>query len=195
MSHSSVASMKDRKRAAAEQSLLDAAEAEFAAAGVAAASMLAIAARAGVSVGTLYNYFKDKDDLVIELLNGRRSELASRLDDAVTAPGSFEDHLRAMVHRVFVHFDEHRAFLRVSLHADLSVMKRRSATALLHDRISRLVEQGVREGFVRKRTAPLAVAAIGGIIRSILIERVESKDSFVAVVDDAVELMLHGIGR
>lgn len=195
MSKASNASMKDRKREAAEQSLLDAAEAEFAASGFAAASMQSIAARAGVSVGTLYNYFKDKDDLVTELSASRRKALAAKLDTILDAPGPFEAQMRLLVTTLFRHFDEHRAYLRVSIHLDQSLLKRKAPANLMTERLQRIVDQGVKEGVVRANAAPIAVSAMAAIIKAILIERVDGKGSFIDMADDTVDLILHGVGN
>lgn len=187
--------MRDAKRAAAEQSLLDAAEVELAQAGYAAASMQSIAARAGVSVGTLYNYFKDKEDLVAELMATRRTRLAARLDDVLAAPGTFEERLHRLVRTVFAHFDEHRAFLRVSLHLDQSIVKRKLTKNLLDEKFEQVLAQGVKDGQVRERCAPIAAAAVGGVIKFTLIQRLDAKGSFVDIVDDTVDLILHGVAR
>lgn len=187
--------MRDAKRAAAEQSLLDAAEVELAAAGYAAASMQSIAARAGVSVGTLYNYFKDKEDLVAELMAARRTRLAATLDEVLAQPGTFEERLHRLVRTVFMHFDEHRAFLRVSLHLDQNITKRKLHKNLLDEKFEQVVQQGVKNGEVRERTVPIVAAAIGGVIKFTLVQRLDSKGRFVDIVDDTVDLILHGVAK
>jgi AcrR family transcriptional regulator len=187
--------MKDRKRAAAEQSLLDAAEVELAD-GFAKASMQSIAARAGVAVGTLYNYFDDKDALVRALLDARRKAIANELDALEDTPGSFEQRLRATVQCIFGFFEAHRAFLRISLHADQSVMtRRRSSSTVLADRLRKLIDQGIAEGAIRPAAAPLAAEAFASMIKSILFVRVDDKGSFVDLVDGCVDIVLHGIAR
>ncbi|MGG1947201.1 helix-turn-helix domain-containing protein [Trinickia sp. NRRL B-1857] len=75
--------------------LLDAAGAEFAEKGFDAATMTAIAARAGASIGSLYQFFPTKDVLADALLEaylttliddlGRLREAAPALDIAVLA--------------------------------------------------------------------------------------------------------------
>src|SRR5580704_12118612 len=57
-----------RRKNARPQEILDAALAEFAARGFAAARMDDIAARAGVTKGTLYLYFASKDELFKSLV-------------------------------------------------------------------------------------------------------------------------------
>lgn len=58
-----------------------------------------IAAQAGVSNGTLFHYYKTKDDLVIALYNSIKTDLASYL----TAKVSEQDSLEARFKNVFIH--------------------------------------------------------------------------------------------
>ena len=112
--------------------ILDGAEQVAAEVGLSAASLQAIAARAGVSVGTIYNHFTDRNELFEEVFARRRAELLATLDDVgstatatatatatkewkTTASGSFEMLLTSFVRTVLVFFDSRRAFLRIAL--------------------------------------------------------------------------------
>jgi len=59
--------------------LLDAAEAEFAAHGWHGARMVRVSKRAGTAHGTVYAYFKDKDDLLLALSQDVGAELRSTM--------------------------------------------------------------------------------------------------------------------
>ena len=195
MSTDSSLSIKDRKRAAVEQLLLDAAEVELAD-GVQTASMQSIASRAGVSVGTLYNYFKDKDDLVRALTEQRRKTLVALLDEVGVQSGDapFESQLRAFLRGLFGFFDEHRAYLRISLQLEQTPALRRRAT-LMADRMRKMVDRGVDDGVVSARAAPFAAEAMAGVVKAVLLARVDDKGGYVDLVEDVVYLLLHGIGR
>jgi AcrR family transcriptional regulator len=112
--------------------ILDAAEQVAAEVGLPAASLQAIATRAGVSVGTIYNHFADRNELFEEVFARRRGELLATLDGVAaatmaTATGkrtaattaaaaaSFETLLASFVRTVLVFFDSRRAFLRIAL--------------------------------------------------------------------------------
>src|SRR5262245_51755455 len=77
--------LRDRLKEATAEAILVAAEEVLAEEGVHAASVQAIAARAGVSVGTLYNHFRDRDDIIRALLEARRRAFFQRLDDVIAA--------------------------------------------------------------------------------------------------------------
>ena len=69
------------------QRILEAARKRFRYYGVRKTTMQEIARDAGVAVGTLYLYFKDKDDLLVALYEGVHEELlGSRLELEVFSP-------------------------------------------------------------------------------------------------------------
>ena len=77
------------------QQILDGAREVFRAKGYEGAAMDAIAKAAGVSKGTLYVYFTNKDDLFEELIFDEKRELVAALDAFQPVAGSFRDNLRA----------------------------------------------------------------------------------------------------
>jgi AcrR family transcriptional regulator len=112
--------MKDRLREAAHDAILDAAEEVAAERGIDAASCAAIAERAGVAVGTLYNYFPDRDGLLAALFKARRAEMAPEIVAAGTSAVGlpFEDRLRAFVKGAAAAFDKRRRFVRLAIAMD-----------------------------------------------------------------------------
>src|SRR5438128_8696540 len=109
--------LRETRRQETRKTLLSAAEELLAERGLSEARVEDIAEKAGVSVGTIYNYFSDRDELLQELLATRREELEQRLADvfAATRGRSFGAQVEELVRAVFAHFDEHRAFLQVAL--------------------------------------------------------------------------------
>ena len=75
--------------------ILDGAREVFRAKGYEGASMDAIAKAAGVSKGTLYVYFTNKDELFEQLITDEKQELAAALDAFQPTAESFRDNLRA----------------------------------------------------------------------------------------------------
>src|SRR5579862_9223895 len=94
-----VSRMRARIRETTVQAILGAAEEVFADAGLHAAHMDSIAAKAGVSVGTLYNHFEDREALLAGLLSARRAELLGKLDAAIrdVAGRPLRERLRVIV--------------------------------------------------------------------------------------------------
>lgn len=78
--------------------ILDAAELIFAKHGFFAARVAEIAKEAGVADGTIYLYFKSKDDLLISLFESRMERVNNQLRDAVSAGETPTDKLRIFIH-------------------------------------------------------------------------------------------------
>src|SRR5213075_2067540 len=77
--------LRERLRAETARAIAVTAEEVFAARGVRDAHMEEIAQRAGVSVGTVYNHFEDRETLLTALIEARRQELAALLDRTLAA--------------------------------------------------------------------------------------------------------------
>jgi AcrR family transcriptional regulator len=112
--------LKARLREAASGVILDAVEEVALERGVDQASIAAIADRAGVAVGTLYNYFPDRDTMITQLFACRRGELAPSIVAAAVAaePLPFEARLRAYVRGVSAVFEARRRFMRLAIAFD-----------------------------------------------------------------------------
>src|SRR4051812_12638687 len=73
------ARLKSQLRETVRTQILDAAEELIAARGFQSAPLALIARRAGVAVGTLYNYFADRDAMIRALFESRRAVLRPKL--------------------------------------------------------------------------------------------------------------------
>ena len=67
--------LREKLRATVHESLLEATERAIVEDGVEGASLASIARRAGVAVGTIYNYFNARQELFYELFTQRKGEL------------------------------------------------------------------------------------------------------------------------
>src|SRR4051812_10765706 len=108
----SAQSLRARFKETVTGAILDAAEELAAEVGVPATNLQAVAKRAGVAVGTIYNHFENREELFVELFARRREELVTAVDDAArsAARGGFEIQLEAYVDAVLSYFDTRRTF-------------------------------------------------------------------------------------
>jgi TetR/AcrR family fatty acid metabolism transcriptional regulator len=81
--------------------------------GLAGASMAAIAEEAGVAKGTLYLYFKGRDDLLDQAAGHIFDELLERLKGVLAGARPLRESLRELVRTKLAFFDENQEFLRV----------------------------------------------------------------------------------
>lgn len=95
------------------QSIQDAAMRVIARKGIAAATMQDIAEEAGVAKGTIYLYFKDRDELVDTTFENSINQLHERIDKAMEVHSTFEAKFRAALKTLFEFFRENREFFRL----------------------------------------------------------------------------------
>jgi len=81
--------------------------------GMASATMQEIAEEAGVAKGTIYLYFRDRDELVEKTFETAIGELHKRIDAALESEGPFAQRLRAVITAKLAFFNENREFFRL----------------------------------------------------------------------------------
>jgi AcrR family transcriptional regulator len=184
--------MRLRVREAASAAILDAAEEVAAQRGVEATSIAAIAERAGVAVGTLYNYFEDKDALIAALFKTRREEMLPRLEDAAVATQhlAFEDRLQAYVAQVLAVFESHRRFVQVAMSVDPGAIKIRGRQLVLQLITDALVDI-LRP--VAPTRAPEYARMLFGALKSLAHWRVERSEPLSGDAHLLVSTFLQGM--
>jgi AcrR family transcriptional regulator len=81
--------------------------------GMSAATMQEIADEAGVAKGTIYLYFRDRDELVEKTFESSMAELHARVEAALEKEGTFEEKLRAVLAAQITFFQANREFFRL----------------------------------------------------------------------------------
>ena len=97
------------------QSIQDATMRVIARKGMAAATMQEIADEAGVAKGTIYLYFRDRDELVEKTFETAMEKLAERVDAVLDHELPFEQKLREAIAVRLAFFRENREFFRLYL--------------------------------------------------------------------------------
>ena len=197
----SIQPLRQKLREATGLAILDAAEQIAAEQGVPNASLQAIAERAGVAVGTIYNYFPDKQELFAALFKRRRDELSAAIDETAKKHGKepFAAQLEAFVNSVFTHFDRHRAYLRIALDSQPVVNeergKKQPAMQQLQERAERIVRLGVREKRLRDVEVELMATVLVSIVRAVLLMRAHRDEPFAPETARIVSLFLEGAAK
>ncbi|MGC4083519.1 MAG: TetR/AcrR family transcriptional regulator [Vicinamibacterales bacterium] len=177
-------SLRSRFRTATREAILQAAAELLGADDGAQTRMEDIAARAGIAVGTLYNYFEDRKALVSTLLESRTRSLLDELDAVVSrrkpsaaagdAADTFRLELTDFVDALGSHLESNR-FLFGVLHdeerqrgIDAQAATRKSTVVgELLTRAERLMEKGIRTKVLRKSDPALYAALFIGMLRGI----------------------------
>lgn len=193
-----VRALKTQLREAVRGQILDAAEELIAARGLHGAGLATIARNAGVAVGTLYNYFEDRDAMIRALFETRRAVLRPKLLAAAANGQSlkFEPRLRQFVRDVLATCDEHRQFLRVAIEAEhLKLTSPPTTPSDLTAAIDTIVQAGVAERAIDPKRATVLVTVISGALRGVAHRRAIEGSDFEADADAIVSIFLDGVRR
>ena len=166
--------LREKLRGATALAILEAGEAVFAEQGLHSARMDDIAGRAGVAVGTLYNYFADRNALLCALVDSRRDELIQRFDQALAAAEGlpFRRQLEMFVMAVFEHFQSHRPFIVILMEAEgahLTTAKPRDSVRALYERCQVLVARGMEAGALKSDGLVDYAAMLNGCLRAVFV--------------------------
>lgn len=192
--------LRRKLREQVADSILDAAEEIALEHGVGGMTIAAVAARAGVAVGTLYNYFPDGGGILAALFRARRTTLLPLIAAAAAATKDlpFETRLRTFVHQLLVAFESHERFLRILALVDREGSKVKPRDTALLNKVIQALEQIMREGARRKlfpaRQAPVYARMMHGALRSLYLWRMYTGAVPISVDGDLfVNTFLHGI--
>jgi AcrR family transcriptional regulator len=172
---SSRTQLRSQLRESVRTAILDAAEDLIANKGLQNAPLLQIAKKAGVAVGTLYNYFEDRDALIRALFDLRRASLRPQLRAAVTSTAElpFETRLHAFVRNVLAAFETHRKFVKVAIEAEHLKLSSQSTTAQdLLAAIDEIISAGTKERVLAADRHGLLPLLLVGAIRALVLRRI-----------------------
>lgn len=142
--------------------ILDAAVRVFASKSFYTATVAEIAREAGVADGTIYLYFRNKDDLLISLFEERMGEINEGIRAAIEPAEAPLDKLRAFIlhHlREVERRPELAEVLIVELRQSTKLMKEYEAAAFGEylQILSSILERGIEDGSIRPEVDPRAV--------------------------------------
>ena len=175
--------------------------------GMAAATMQEIAEAAGVAKGTIYLYFRDRDELVERTFETAMEKLFVRADEALDREVPFEEKLRAVMTAQLEFFSENREFFRLYLSLRMpegTPAQQRRQQRACHpryrqriDKLSAVIRQGIERGELRpidpERLALFIIEGSTAVILDRLTEKAAPVES--ADVDLLVGLILDGIRK
>jgi AcrR family transcriptional regulator len=207
-------SLRAKFRNATREAILDAAADVLGSADGSQARIEDIAARAGVAVGTVYNYFEDRRALVSALLETRKKSLMDALDlplkpaararrTPASGRESFEAELTHFVAAVAAHIDANRFLLNLLLEDERSrgidaqaASRRRTVQAELLTHAERLMEKGIRSRALRKDDAAMYAALLVGMVRGLAISALTRQKEFSAdATASIVRVFMTGAAR
>lgn len=188
------------------QRILDAALKVFAERGFYNAKVSEVARAAGVADGTIYLYFENKDDLLIQLFEDRMEYIIRRLSDELErSQGTPLDRIRSLIHMhvdLATHDPDLAEFITVELRQSGKFIREYENPQFVeYLRVLRdIIEEGQRTGYIRTGLdSRLLVRAIFGALDEVLLtltlaSRSRSVDVHLSA-DQLADLLLEGMAE
>jgi len=181
-------------------SMLKAAGAVFARQGFYKATISQIAARAGVADGTIYLYFKNKDDILYQFIKFKTRTVFEKMRQAVEKSDNAEKMLKNLI---ACHLKEFQNDRDMAVIFQSEIRYRRDIESHIKD-ISKMyfefltdiIEQGQVKGFIRQDlfiglVKRFILGAVEGVINTWV--NAEEKYDLVSMADPLVDLYMNGI--
>lgn len=183
--------------------ILEAAVKVFARQGFYQSTIAQIAKEAGVADGTIYLYFKNKDDILVQFFAHRAKQVFESFREEVDQAQTSLDKLRNLIRRHLAEFQRDRdgaIVYQVETHQSsrLAEEQIREMSQMYRDLISEIVEQGQQEGHIRKDLyVGLVKRFIIGAVDEVINTWLHSNGEYdlVSMTDPLVELFIDGIGQ
>jgi AcrR family transcriptional regulator len=190
----SPARLRSQIRETVRAEILNATEVLIAEHGLHGTSLAAIARRAGVAVGTLYNYFDDRDAMITALFEERRSTLRPKIREAIQASKglAFEPRLYALIRGLLAAMDTHRLFVKVALETEYGKRVPSEAHSDLRAALDQVMQAGVAEKQIRRDQAELAAAVLQGAIKAAILRRAQAGEPCADDADAIAAMFLDG---
>lgn len=184
------------------QRILDAAISVFAEQGFFQSTIAQIAKEAGVADGTIYLYFKNKDDILVQFYEYKTRQIFDRFREAVSKPATAEEKLRCLIR---VHLQEFQKDRNMAIVYQAETHQNRplgnelikEMSKVYRDLISEVVELGQEEGTIRRDLyMGLVKRFINGAVDEVINSWIHSggKYDLVTMADPLVDLFITGIG-
>jgi TetR/AcrR family fatty acid metabolism transcriptional regulator len=181
---------------------LEAATKIFAEQGFFQSTVAQIAKEAGVADGTIYLYFKGKDDILVQFFDYKIKQVFARFRQEVDKADNAVDKLRNLIRGHLDEFqrDRNMAILYQSethQRARLTEDQIREMSNMYLDIVTEIVEQGQQEGSMRQSLYLWLVKRfILGAVDEVINTWIHSGGKFdlVSMADPLVALFMNGIG-
>ena len=189
-------------RESRRRQIIKAAQAEFAVRGFYRTEVASIAERAGVSKGTIYNYFDNKESLLIGVVSAGFEQLGERMRTISAEIIDPVDKISRALREYLEFFDRHKGFHKVLLKEAVHILPKVRTEYRTHliehvGHLEKLIRQGIAsKEFARidpQLAALVLLDMVGAVTKgSILINRRFNVDQDHKTI---MRIFLHGIKK
>jgi TetR/AcrR family fatty acid metabolism transcriptional regulator len=182
--------------------ILEAAVKVFAEQGFLQSTVAQVAKKAGVADGTIYLYFKNKDDILIQFYKYKTKQVFDQFRKAVDVGKTAEQKLRNLVR---THLEEFQKDINMAIvyqaethqHRRLAQDVIKEMSKWYRDIITEVVELGQEEGTMRRNLyLGLVMRLITGAVDEVINAWIHAHGNYdlVSMADPLVDLFISGIG-
>jgi TetR/AcrR family fatty acid metabolism transcriptional regulator len=183
------------------QVIIDAAIEVFSQNGFQNSTISQIAQRANVAEGTIYQYFKNKEDLFFSIPIDKTKQFYKELELHLQGIDGAMNKIRKFVWYYLYHLQENPAYARalmleMRVNRNFANTKAFGAYRPLTQEILEIIEEGQKEGIIRKDTNKYMIRhLILGLLEHIITRWLlkGEKGDLLDKYDEAVELLIQGI--
>jgi len=196
-------SRKEREYLAHREEILSAAEKVFAAKGFFPTTMSDIARRAEFGTGTLYKYFKSKEELYFTLIDEKVEEINRLVKTELSQRNSAVEKIKKVLRLQFEFIERNRDFFRIyvsersrfewTVKDDLGKGLHEKMVSYI-DILSEVMREGIKKGEFRSMDPKDLAHALVGIVNSFVFEWLISREPYplVSKLDTVLEIFLGG---
>lgn len=194
---------KDKKK----REILLAAMKVFAGKGVKNTRMVDIAQEAGIGKGTVYDYFRSRDEILVEAFYLIMGDLNVKMESLLSETGNPETKVRSIIHaaynslsqfpddfmEIFVDFWSEGIRQRDS-HGNL-VINLADIYADFRRQLSQVLNEGIEKGDFRQINTTAVSSTLMAILDGLLLQLIVDRKAFdqTTIIDDALGVILNGI--
>ena len=180
-----------------ETTIAQVAKAVFAERGYQQATLEEIAQQAGMSKATIYLYYKNKDDLFLQVVEKLVETAIAETTQAAEAPGAPLDKLARLVCGKMAFYEHEREFFRIYLNEKhgLEVAPKDPHKRLLRhmylqgvDMLARVLQEGMDAGVLRPMETRRLAFFLQEMMSTVLGQRIQGKAK-TSVEEDAKQLL------
>ncbi len=197
-------SRKEREYWAHRGEILSAAEKVFAAKGFFPTTMSDIARQAEFGTGTLYKYFKSKEELYFTLIDEKVEEINRLVNAELSQKSSAVERIKEVLRLQFEFIEQNRDFFRIyisersrfewTVKDDLGKSLHEKMVSYI-DILSEVIRQGIRKGEFRPMDPKDLAHAFVGMVNSFVFEWLISRERYplVSKLDIVLQIFLNGV--
>jgi len=183
--------------------ILEAAVKVFAEQGFFQSTVSQIAKEAGVADGTIYLYFKNKEDILVQFYSYKARQVFALFREEVDGADTAVEKLRKLIHRHLEEFqnDKNMAMVyRAETHKNSRLVEEqiKEMSKMYHDIVSEIVELGQEEGVMRRDLyLGLVKRFILGAVDEVINTWIHAGSNYdlITMADPLVDLFMRGIGH